>query len=303
MDTFTRRDMMKIGIRIVMGATAGSLFHGMVSGCSNSEPNRVDIDSIVRGTTRADIGPITLSVVYDNFCFKKPLKADWGFSCLVQGLDKVILFDAGWNPDVLLGNMAKIGLDPRLIDVVFVSHDHPDHAGGVERMLEGRYGPDVFVPKSFPGGDKKTLRDMGAKVIDIGMPGVVTKNCFSTGEMKSMMRNEHALVIRTNRGMIILTGCAHPGVVSIIERAKQLANDDVLLVAGGFHLLEHYDASLRKIASRFKALGVQYVSPMHCSGGEARKIFSEVYGEKYLKGGVGRVITVSDLTAPHVTAA
>ena len=297
MDTFTRRDIMKKGIRLVMGATAGTLFHGMVSGCSDSKPSRAVIDIIVRETRRADIGPITLSVVYDNFCFKKPLKADWGFSCFVQGLDQVILFDAGQYPDVLLGNMVKLGLDPRLIDVVFISHDHPDHTGSIEKILEGRQGPDVFLPKSFPGGYKKTLRDMGARVIDIGMPGVVTKNCFSTGEMKSMMRNEHALVIRTNRGMIILTGCAHPGVVEIIERAKQLTNDEVLLVAGGFHLLEDYGTSLRKIASRFKGLGVRYVSPMHCSGGEARKIFSEVYGERYLEGGVGRVIAANDLTA------
>ena len=113
--------------------------------------------------------------------------------------------------------------------------------------------------------------------------------------MKSFIRNEQSLVILTDHGSIVLTGCAHPGVVEIVERAKSVTKQTVLLVAGGFHLLADYGSSLEKIASRLKALGVQYVAPTHCSGEEARSVMAKVFGDKFLEGGVGRVIFAKDL--------
>jgi 7,8-dihydropterin-6-yl-methyl-4-(beta-D-ribofuranosyl)aminobenzene 5'-phosphate synthase len=245
-------------------------------------------------TEDADIKNIKLTVIYDNVRYEKGLRADWGFSCLVEGLDKTILFDTGRFDDIWISNMSKFGIEPDIVEELVVSHDHPDHVGGVMKFLELRPDINVTLVKSFRSGFKKAVSKLGSEVIEIDQPGIVSKNCLSTGEMKSFVKNEHSLVILTNRGLIILTGCAHPGVIDIVERARKITNKEVLLLAGGFHLLADHESSLRKIAEQINAMGVNYVAPSHCSGGQAMKILAEVYGKRFLNSGLGRIITSKD---------
>jgi 7,8-dihydropterin-6-yl-methyl-4-(beta-D-ribofuranosyl)aminobenzene 5'-phosphate synthase len=154
----------------------------------------------------------------------------------------------------------------------------------------------LALVKSFPWGFKKAVKKYGADVKEIDFPSVVSKNCLSTGEMRSVVKNEHGLIILTDEGSIILTGCAHPGVVEIVEQTKTITDQEVLLVAGGFHLLMDDAASIRKKALRLKELGVRHVAPTHCTGGEAMKLFAEVYGDRFIDSGVGRIITAADLS-------
>jgi len=114
--------------------------------------------------------------------------------------------------------------------------------------------------------------------------------------MNSFVKNEHALIIPTNQGSIILTGCAHPGVVEIVEQTKAITKQDILLVAGGFHLLMDDAEGIRKKAEKLKTLGVRNVAPSHCSGGEAIGILANIFGNSFLKSGVGRLLTVNDFT-------
>lgn len=296
MKVITRRQAIKEGSRFFMGATVGAILPIFLYGCSNQEPSKNVITNLTQKTENADLGNINLTVIYDNVNYNKELRTDWGFACLVEGLDKIILFDAGRFDDTFMSNMSKLKIDPHQIDELFISHDHPDHIGGVMKFLEIRPKINVALVKSFRSGFKKALRKLGADITEISQPSIVTKNCLSAGEMKSFVKNEHALVIRTDKGSIILTGCAHPGIVEIVERTKKITNDEVLLVMGGFHLLMDSGASIRKKAMQLKELGVQYVAPTHCSGEEARQIFAEIYGDRFLDSGVGRIITANDFT-------
>lgn len=296
MKVITRRQAIKEGSRLFMGATVGAILPIFLSGCSNQEPSQNVITNLTQKTENADLGNIKLTVIYDNVNYNKELRTDWGFACLVEGLDKIILFDAGRFDDTFMSNMSKLKIDPHQIDELFISHDHPDHIGGVMKFLEIRPKINVALVKSFRSGFKKALRKLGADITEISQPSIVTKNCLSAGEMKSFVKNEHALVIRTDKGSIILTGCAHPGIVEIVERTKKITNDEVLLVMGGFHLLMDSGASIRKKAMQLKELGVQYVAPTHCSGEEAQQIFAEIYGDRFLDSGVGRIITANDFT-------
>ncbi len=125
---------------------------------------------------------------------------------------------------------------------------------------------------------------------------LVNSNCLSSGEMESSVKNEQSLFIDTTEGLVVVTGCAHPGVLGILERAEKLIKKEVLFVIGGFHLMRSNEGSIREIASRMKKMGVRFVAPTHCSGDGARGIFKEVFGANYLDCGVGRVITAKDLT-------
>lgn len=88
---------------------------------------------------------------------KKGLRTDWGFSCLVEGLDKTILFDAGRYDDIFLSNLSKLNVDLERIDALFLSHDHPDHTGGAMKVLDARPDTNVWLVESFPRGFKKAI--------------------------------------------------------------------------------------------------------------------------------------------------
>ena len=101
---------------------------------------------------------------------------------------------------------------------------------------------------------------------------------------------EQSLILHTDKGLILITGCAHPGIVKIIKHTTALIENNVLLVMGGFHLGGKNKAELEKIILKFKESGVRNVGPCHCSGDLARQMFKKEYQNNYMDAGVGRLI-------------
>jgi 7,8-dihydropterin-6-yl-methyl-4-(beta-D-ribofuranosyl)aminobenzene 5'-phosphate synthase len=296
MEPITRRKAIKKAGRFLLGAFAYSLSPLSGTGCSQREVDTALASRLMRDTQKAKIDDIRFTILYDNVPYKKGLRTDWGFSCLVEGLDKTILFDSGRYDEIFLSNLSKLNVDLKRIDELFLSHDHPDHIGGVMKVLNARPDINISLVESFPWGFKKAVSKKGGHVSETDHPCNISRNCLSTGEMTSAVKNEHALIIPTDQGSIILTGCAHPGVVEIVEQTKAITKQDVLLVAGGFHLLMDDASSIRKKAERLKQLGVRNIAPSHCSGGEAIGILAEIFGDRFLRSGAGRIISVSDFT-------
>ena len=233
---------------------------------------------------------ISIVVVFDNYPHRKDLKTSWGFACVVRGAEKTILFDTGGDGTVLMGNLRKMKIDPQGIDTVMLSHAHGDHTGGLRAFLGANPEVEVFMPKSFPESFKAEVKATGAKVIEVSTAREICAGAWSTGEAGSSIIEE-SLVLRTNLGLILITGCAHPGIVSIIEKAKEFfEGDDVLLAMGGFHLRSESDAVLRKNISLFKEIGVRRAGPSHCSGDRTRELFKKEYGKDFVQIGAGSVI-------------
>lgn len=242
----------------------------------------------------AGIEDLKITVVYDNRLWKEGLEPAWGFACLIEGSDKKILFDTGGDGKVLMSNVKKLEIDPKQVDIVVLSHEHGDHVGGLASFLSANPNVTVYVLRSFPPSIKNEAKGHGAEVVEVAGPAKISEHALSTGEMGTMIK-EQSLVIPTDRGLIVITGCAHPGVVDIVKKAKELTNQEVLLVMGGFHLLGHSDAQLKKIISQFKELGVRYAAPCHCSGDRAIELFAQEYGEHFIQIGVGRTVELSSL--------
>ncbi|RLI82322.1 MBL fold metallo-hydrolase [Archaeoglobales archaeon] len=236
---------------------------------------------------------LRLIIIYDNYQFRKDLPTGWGFSCVVIS-NKTLLFDTGGDGRLLLHNLKSIGLDPKDVDYVFLSHIHHDHTGGLFDFLECNSNVTVFLPKSFPWKFKDEVKRTGARIVEVSGPEKLVENFYSTGEMGFWIK-EQSLIISTERGLVVITGCAHPGIVSIVKRAKELTNKEILLVLGGFHLIGKDESELRRIALEFKEMGVKHVAPCHCSGDLARKIFREEFGDSFIEVGVGKIIDLSEL--------
>jgi 7,8-dihydropterin-6-yl-methyl-4-(beta-D-ribofuranosyl)aminobenzene 5'-phosphate synthase len=245
-------------------------------------------------TESVSINDLTITVVFDNNPYKEGIKTAWGFSCLISGTEKTILFDTGGDGELLLNNMKKLAVEPKSIDTVFLSHIHGDHTGGLDSFLQKNPDVTVYLPESFPQKFKDNVKGRGAKIVDVNQPLKVCENVYSTGQLGGWIK-EQSLIIRTNKGLVIITGCAHPGIVKIVDTAKEIIKDDILLVMGGFHLEWMTKGKIEKIISAFKQMGVRNVGPSHCTGEKARALFEKRFGNNYINIGAGRVITVEDL--------
>ncbi|HDP90255.1 MAG TPA: MBL fold metallo-hydrolase [Thioalkalivibrio sp.] len=236
---------------------------------------------------------LLLQVVYNNVPYREDLTTGWGFACLIEGLDDTVLFDTGSDGEILLSNMERVGVDAGDVDVVVLSHIHGDHTGGLDAFLARRGGVTVFVPASFPAAFGQRVVEHGARMVSVSGPRLLVERVHSTGEMGHATR-EQALIVETARGLVVMTGCAHPDVADMAERAKDYLDQDIHLLMGGFHLGGRSDAEIRAIIARLKALGVEWVAPSHCTGERVMSLFREAWGEHYIEGGLGARIEVPE---------
>ncbi len=231
----------------------------------------------------------TLTILYDNYQYEEGFKNSWGFSCLIEGAGRTILFDTGGNDGNLMHNFRAAGKDPGMVDMIILSHFHLDHTGGIFEFLESRTGIEVFMPQSFPDEFKKEIESRGATPVLVSDARKITDNVWSTGEMGSEII-EQSMVLETSRGLVVITGCAHPGIEKIVEKAMEMRDRKVLLAMGGFHLFRTGTDAVEAIAREFRNKHIQYVAPSHCSGDGTIRVFKEVFGDKYVPLGTGKVV-------------
>jgi 7,8-dihydropterin-6-yl-methyl-4-(beta-D-ribofuranosyl)aminobenzene 5'-phosphate synthase len=227
-----------------------------------------------------------LTILYDNNPYNESLEMAWGFSCLVELGNTTILFDTGGEERVLTNNIEALEVDVGEIDYLVFSHEHWDHVGGMNAILETNSDVTVYMLDSFPSSVKESAMGAGAEVVEVRNATVVCEGVATTGVLGTEIE-EQALIINTRNGLVVLTGCSHPGVVEIVERAMELTGSEVYLVMGGYHLGSRGDTALLRIVSEMRELGVERVVPTHCSGELARRRFRDGYGEDYFEVGVG----------------
>jgi len=201
-----------------------------------------------------------------------------------------LLFDTGADGRALLANMGHLGIDPATIEVVVLSHPHGDHTGGLKALLATGVQPTVYVPRSFPRRFKRSVRSL-TRLVEVHGPAEIRPGVRTTGEVGRGIV-EQALAVDTAEGMVVVTGCAHPGVVQMVQRAREGVGGEVALVMGGFHLGGAGGDQVERIIAELRRLGVQRVAPCHCTGDRAMHIFSDAFGADYLSAGVGKVIHI-----------
>ena len=209
-----------------------------------------------------------ITIVYDNEVKQAGLKADWGFSCLVEAQDAPqILFDTGASGSILLHNMNKLGINPGDIGIVVISHPHSDHTGGLQDIIKANKDAELYLPQSF-------WQEISAgKITKVKQPLKIRHNIVSTGELKGI---EQSLVINNDKGLLVVVGCSHPGVGSVLDAASRFGK--VYGIVGGFHGLHN-----------FKQLnGLSLICPCHCTQykSEIRRLFPQ----QCLECGVGLVL-------------
>jgi 7,8-dihydropterin-6-yl-methyl-4-(beta-D-ribofuranosyl)aminobenzene 5'-phosphate synthase len=265
-----------------------------------------------------------VSILYDAFGTSSGMKKDWGYSALVEYGGKRILFDTGNDPALFAENVRTAGADLGRLDFVVISHRHLDHTAGLGHLLRINPGVTVYAPKEAFGPFGSSLpsafyreqdslpREMryfdghpeerltfgtlwpGASFVMVDStlevaPGIhliaLVSDAVGTKELREL-----SLAVETPRGVVVVAGCAHPGIDRIVQAATRI-DGRVHMVFGGFHLPAATDQEIARIAAALHdTYRVEHVAPGHCTGEPAFHLFKRTCRERYAYAGVGSVI-------------
>jgi 7,8-dihydropterin-6-yl-methyl-4-(beta-D-ribofuranosyl)aminobenzene 5'-phosphate synthase len=272
-------------------------------------------------SSAATAPPPHITVLFDAFGQDAAMTKDWGYSALVQIGGKRILFDTGGNSEILARNAKAKGVDLSKLDFVVLSHRHSDHLGGLSYLLRVNPKIRIYAPKEnfgvfgsdlpgtfyrrneslpprmryYGGKPPETMRFGTAfpganiqlidKTTEVA-PGVtliaLVSDTPGTRELK-----EISLAIDTPDGLVLMVGCSHPGIESIVAEAVKI-NPHVHLIAGGFHLVVAQDDVIERVVSALHdTYKVDYVAPGHCTGEPAFAALQKAFGPRYVYAGLG----------------
>lgn len=212
-----------------------------------------------------------IQVAYNNVEGDTRLKKGRGLSALIEHDGELILFDVGPSAEELFFNLDILGVDRKKINKVVISHIHPDHKGALDRVLEKiSSNAGLFLPGTVKG--KKKI-----------------SNHIYIYTIKRFNLLENILVIDSSQGLIILIGCAHPGMYRIARTIKDDFGKNIYAALGGFHF-EHYPSLFVKILGHLlKRLGIKIIGPNHCTGERAIKVLRQIFKDGFLDFGCGKI--------------
>lgn len=164
-----------------------------------------------------------------------------------------------------------------------LSHIHGDHVGGLASFLQQNSNVTVYVPSSFPQSLKDEIKLCGARLEEVHQARELFPGVFTTGELDGKIKEQ---------SLVVITGCAHPGVVNIVQKGKEVGKDKIHLVLGGFHLGGVSVARIESVIDDLLSLGIERVAPCHCSGDLARSLFQKDFHQNYVESGVGQEISI-----------
>jgi 7,8-dihydropterin-6-yl-methyl-4-(beta-D-ribofuranosyl)aminobenzene 5'-phosphate synthase len=276
--------------------------------------------------TATAAGPARITVLYDAFGKDATMTKDWGYAALVEINGKRILFDTGDDPAILAKNAKAEAVDLTKLDFVVLSHRHSDHVGGFSYLLSVNPKVKIYAPKEafgifgsdlpskfyrkdeslpaemryyngappeimrfgtvFPGADIQLIDKTTEVAPGITLIALVS-DAPGTKELKEL-----SLAIDTPDGIVLVVGCSHPGIETIVAEAAKI-NPHIHFIAGGFHLVVAQDSAIEKVAaSLHDTYKVDYIAPGHCTGEPTFAALQSMFGDRYLYAGLGTTLAV-----------
>lgn len=235
----------------------------------------------------------------DNYYLAEP-----AVSYYIEDEDEKILFDTGYS-DVCIKNAKAMNININELSKIVISHGHNDHTGGLKYLFENINNKDVELIAHPEALNKKTCdneyigtsmsKEQLEKVCKLKLtdePLNISENIVFLGEipqindfetrekigkcdykgttMDDTVRDDTAIVYKSEKGLFIITGCSHSGICNIIEYAKKICNENRILgIIGGFHLFE-CNKRIEKTVEYLKENSIELLYPCHCVSLDAK---------------------------------
>ncbi len=258
--------------------------------------------SDIGSTRKLDILPL-----FEEATSRDSLIAEHGVSYLIRTDQATILFDAGFDTSILQKNMQQLGISVNDIDAIVISHDHPDHVGGYTWWPSHTFSLANTQPAlgSIPVYVPEAMHYPGSSPILAAHPRKIAAGVYSMGtipyrEVPSMSkyqltRTEQALAVNVEgMGIVIISGCGHPGVRNMFDRAAMIFDSPIVGIVGGLHYENKNKPALQGDIDLLLAhhLRLLSISP-HDSEPATIQIFREALPKIYQNLEVGREINFS----------
>jgi len=249
------------------------------------------------------------------------LVGEWGLALLVETPDARILLDTGAQGH-MVANAALLGVDLRTVDALVLSHGHYDHTGGLKAFLEVRGRLPVYahprlfdfhystVPhKHYVGVPFRLaeLKSLGADFVWVREPREIAPGLWVSGEVPRRtsfergdprlisledpeddtgkpdpLYDDMSLYAVTPPGLVVILGCAHAGVVNIVEHAREVTGVDAVYgVIGGTHLGPVDEEQRRATTEYLEKLNLQFLAANHCTGLSTITTLAQFFGPRF----------------------
>ena len=274
---------------------------------------------------------IKLTTLCENTAAEPGFLAEWGWSILVQVNDENVLLDTGMS-GAAIHNADKLGIDLHSIDTIVLSHAHKDHTGGLREVLRRTGTVDIIAhPGIWDLKYKRRFsnekpeyngipfaREELEKFASFNLtkePVYISENILTTGEilvttdfetiephfyLKQMGTFQHdrftddlALIVQTEKGLVIILGCAHRGMINTLRHARSITGDErVYAVIGGTHLFPKNDDQIGKTIESLKEIDVQRIGVSHCTGLHAVMRLAQAFGDRFFVNNAGTITEI-----------